>query len=151
MGKIEWSSVALFAILFMLAGWILPDAYYRYVDDTEYWRVIGPVMIDKEYYAPCEEVEIQFIRESLIPLEGDLYITLYRVQNGNRFQVASRKVSGIVLEPGTSIVNTKYKLPCDLKPGRYMLERVMAYKVQGSQRFYTYNTPTFEVGGYSGR
>ncbi len=142
----DWTSVALFAILFVLAGSLIPETYYKYIDDTDYWRISGAVQIDRTEYVACDSMRLSFVRESDLTLVATVYSTLYRLrEDGNRVQMYSDRREHVLLEPGVIVVEIDFRLPCYLPDGQYYLEHTLLYEVSGAQRAYRFRTPVFQV------
>lgn len=140
-----------FAFHFMLIGWLVPELYFKYFDNTNYYTVVQPVPVDKKWYKPCDDVQVTATRTSLVNVNLDVNIELILRKDGDTiFKVPNGKVhrtATVQQGKGVTILVT-YPLPCDLPPGLYYWQIIATYKVHGYDRTYLAVTDTFNVNEF---
>lgn len=137
-----------FSIVFMVIGQVVPDTYYRYFDNKQYYTVVQPMPVDKKWYKPCESVQITGTVTSLVNTNLDMNIELILRKSNNTVL----KIPDLVLKKTTiakaearQTVLIAYPLPCDLEDGLYYWQMLVTYKIYGYDRHYFAVTDTFNV------
>src|SRR3990172_10155025 len=136
-----------FAFMFSVIGWAIPNIYYQYVDGTVYYTVEQPISVDKTVYKPCKETILITKRNALIDTIAVFSTDLTLVgEDGSEFKVPDGHLNTEAsVRKGEVVVKVAYKLPCELADGRYFWQSTMNYSVRGVQKIYTYITEVFEV------
>lgn len=138
---------AVFAFHFIVIGWLVPDFYFKYFDNTSYYSIVQPIPVDKKYYKPCENVLLTATRTSLIntTLTANIELIL-RKDNETIFHVPDAKFQrNATIKEGKITVLVKYPLPCKLPEGLYYWQVIATYRVHGYERQYIAISDTFNV------
>lgn len=140
-------SALLFAIIFGLLGWAIPETYFRYFDKTEYYTVEQPVSVDQTIYQPCDDTVITLVRTALVDTIGEFEVDLRLIDvDGVQFNVNQAHITRVAsIAGGKSVVRASYPLPCNLPDGVYFWQATIRYHVNGIEKQYVYVTQTFQV------
>lgn len=143
--------VVIGAILFSLVGVVLPDTYFRYLDQTEYIKYVHSISFDKKVYHACEQqtakADIQILVNANVEIKGRLYLVLDK--GNNQFQIVKdySYKSFLKEEPNVQSLFTTVTLPCDLKHGVYFYRGVLSYTIRGIEKTTGFSSDTFTIDG----
>lgn len=140
-------SALLFAVIFGLLGWAIPETYFRYFDKTQYYVVEQPVSVDKTIYQPCEDTVVTLVRTALVDTIGEFEVDLRLIDvDGVQFNVNQAHISRVAsIAGGKTVVRASYPLPCDIPEGVYFWQATIRYHVNDIEKQYVYVTQTFQV------
>lgn len=147
--RVGWAVA--FALVFIIIGLFLPDLYYKYLDQTQYYSVQQPIPVAQKWYKPCDDVVMTAIRDSRFDVSGTVQTDLVLKQGNNEiFKVPNVKFNrGISVKKGNSVtVSFSYRLPCDLADGVYYWQLSFSYKVRGFDKEYVAISDLFNVNQY---
>lgn len=137
----------IFAFVFSVVGYLVPDAYYRYLDDTKYLTVRQPASLDQKTYEPCSPTGIVTRIESQVDLQVTSLTQLVLVRADNDFErvgdVLTDDIPIRALED--HIMRTNVELPCNIEDGIYFWQGNMNYKIRGYNKNVSFITETFTV------
>jgi hypothetical protein len=148
-------NMLLFSAVFMLISLLLPSVYYKYIDTTVYWRVLGDAKTDKREYYKGETPSISFVRESTISHSDSTLTSQLICQNKDYLSVYDEyKKQGVLISRGISQVTADVpiqKLAYDriekqigFKAECYF-ERMIGFKLNDVYKQYKYKTNRFII------
>jgi hypothetical protein len=132
----------LFAFAFAGIGYIVPEIYYKYFDNTQYYTITNPVTVEGALFKPCDKVTVEIHRKALIATTAISVRELVLVKDN--IEVA-RFRSDISINLNEEIVHTQWQLPCDLDPGIYMFRGIVNYQYRGVEKYTEFRSTEFEV------
>lgn len=142
----------IFASVFIALGGALPDLYFRYLDNTEYYTVSQPIPVNQKWFKPCDDTILTATRTSLVDTQANFAVDLVlKDVKGNRVLKIPNAhfTTDASVQKGEDVtISVVYKLPCDLADGLYFWQATMKYHVRGYEKFYTYISDTFNVNQY---
>lgn len=132
-----------FSLLFMIIGWFVHFAYFNFLDNTVYFKY-NSVATNKEEYELCEQISLEFDRNSLINTDGHLIVQLYE-KDDHRI-VHQREAFDISIFQGERQYSDKtFYLPCNLCPSTYYYEGLLTFDVKGVKKVVTFTTNDFTI------
>lgn len=137
----------IFAALFSIVGWAIPEVWYKYIDETEYLVISQPISVDKKLYEPCEETTLTTKLTAKVDLNvSSLTQLVLTNENGDSVRVG-RVISAEapIKAREEHIISGSLPLPCDLKEGAYFWQGNATYSVRGFDRTLSFITETFTV------
>lgn len=139
--------VILFGLVAAIAGYFIPHTYYQFFDNTQYYIVHNPVMIEEDVTEACGKVDAYINRTSLIDAQGDSVINLSLIREdkdgvSDRVTSLTRRIS---ITKGSGVVITHWNIPCDVAPGDYYFDGVVQYDVRGITKYTPFVSEIFEV------
>jgi len=141
--------VLLFATLFVVLGYIIPQIYFKYFDRTLYYSVQQPASVDREVYKPCDKLVVTIVRTSLINVSAHATVQIYLVNVEGKIIKHNPLFDGSVLIEITNkaVVYLSYIVPCDLIDGKYYLKAIVDYTVPSTniRKNYIWVTDSFTV------
>jgi hypothetical protein len=138
--------MVLFATLFTLIGWAVPDIYVKYLDKTEYYKIEVPIRVEKQLYQACDYVDVYIKRNSLINTNAKVILELTLIRNsGQELDEVYRETRDIVIQTGETTQIAHWPLPCFIKPGTYYFGGNANYKVNGIDKYTPFKTEAFQV------
>jgi hypothetical protein len=146
----KWTLFFLITILFVLIPTLGIDAYYKYVDTTEYYQIQTPVVIKENVIEPCSIITLEFNVNSLIRTEGisnralmvvDTFSDIgTRVPGGTtRVEIPITKTNGWVTKP------VQIEVPCGLATGNYYFNAVVSFEVRGIKKSIDWTSIIFPI------
>lgn len=135
-----------FAGLFSVIGWAIPEIYYQYIDDTEYYVVKQPVPVNKDRYQPCEDISFIIDRVARKDITGSVKFELARIIDSDSVEKRELAIDNpATLTAGEQIVVITHQLPCDIELGDYYVIGLVEYDVRGHSRTYFWTSESFQV------
>lgn len=137
------------SIIFLLVGNYGPQAYYRYIDKTQYIRYVDEITFDKKVYHPCDpqtaKTDLMISINSNIGVKSRLYLTLDK--GDNEFLVIKEYSFDTFLkaQPGEQSIFSTIQLPCDLAKGDYFYRGVLTYSIYGVEKTAGFDSEVFSV------
>lgn len=138
--------MGLFALIFMFIGVGVPDIYFKYIDKTEYIKVVQPVHVEQEIYKRGEDISVTIIRTSLINTQGHIVIQLHLVRDNNtesKYILANSEIA--IVKSDNEIFYQTYTLPIDIPVGNYHLEAVVNYPYRNLIKTYAWKSESFSI------
>lgn len=143
-------NIAVFAMLFMLLGAVLPEVFYRYFDTREYYKINSIVVDTNKTYKPCEVMELLITRTAYEDLTGEFtfVLTLEDIDNKN---VYSKRVPSTV-EKGERTIKSEQLIPCDngvgknIDEGEYRWKLGFEYEFRGIKKTALNRSNLFTIG-----
>lgn len=132
-----------FAFMFTVMGVAIPRIYLRYLDQTQYYKIINPITTDQQIYHPGDVVKVSITRESLIDINGESVIELVLVDKNN-VEVAREKRE-LSISKGTQTVCTFWTLPATLHSGEYFFQGNVHYVLQGIDKYTPFYSTRFFI------
>lgn len=145
--KTSMGTILLSAILFTMAGYIIPHIYFEFFDKTDYYKIKNPVEVDLRDYEPCQSVKVYMIRESLLTGQGRSIINLNLIKKDDRGgnERVDTQINTISFTEASGLVILNWKIACDATPGEYFFEGTMAYKIREFEKYSAFKTINFTV------
>lgn len=153
----EWAErtyhMIIFAVVFLMAGLIIPHIYYEYLDRRQYITVEQPVTYNKKAFKPCETAVAVIKYTAVQDLALKSRVRVYKVEpEGNRIILEVPPTGQTPTETfvkktpitGDKIV-TRSQVPCDYEPGTYFYEAFLTYEVRGALHHYSYISTQVEI------
>ncbi len=139
--------IILSSILFMCAGYFIPNIYYQYLDNTQYYSVKSPIEVEQLPYEPCGAAKIYMVRNSQLDGQGKAIINLNLIkedgsQGLERIEETTREIS---FSKGSGLIILSWDISCKAKPGKYFFEGTVAYDIRGFERCTPFTTVSFDV------
>lgn len=134
-------------IFFVVAGYLIPQTYYSFLDNTNYYQ-INNVTIDREVYAPGDEVVVTINRTSLVNANATSVRELVLLQIENESQIFDevyKTTTQTSLTKGSEIIKVHFQLPETLKEGEYFWRGTIAFDVREREKTASFTTPTFDI------
>lgn len=140
----------LFAVIFIILGYLIPRIYYEFYDTTQYITVRQPVGADKKLYTCNETIIFVVERNSLIDttVQGDYELLLVKLNEGSKdpqYIVVNSYKNEFVVNKGSKTLIQEYPLKCDLPKGTYLLRGIYRYKFHQVDHFYPVSTDVFTL------
>lgn len=135
-----------FCALFVFIGYYAPRVYLEHFDTYEYYQVEQPVLTDKHIYKPCEKIVATIVRTSRFNMEGHSVVQLYLV-NGNSLSKSYPLFNDdiIIDQSDQQAFNVTYTLPCDISNGKYYIQALIKYQINGIDKSYIWRTVVFSI------
>lgn len=136
----EWSSrltnAILGAILFIVVGYYVPNIYYKYFDNREYFK-INSVQTTEAAYAQCAISTVVVQRTSQIDANATRYVDIaLQSENGESTIPVPELTRNILIERNDNkIIIDGLTIPCSLKNGEYRWVIKIHYMVHDNPRF----------------
>lgn len=140
----SFNSMAIGALVFIAAGYAIPNVYFSFVDSTNYYTIKNPVEVELRDYQACESAKVYMIRESLLTSQGRSIINLNLVKTSGHERVDTQ-IKDISFTEGSGLIILNWNIACNTLPGEYFFEGTMAYKVRGFQKYSNFKTINFQV------
>lgn len=137
--------VVFFALAFVVIGKLLPDIYYHYLDQTQYYSIDIPVRVDKTVYHPCDTLIMDVSRNSLVDTDATSYLELVLVRDSGANIEVSKFTRQIVLSKGQQEIGVPLPIDCNLTPGTYFYQGIVGFTVNGVDKHTPFNTDSFQV------
>lgn len=134
-------------IFFVVAGYLIPQTYYSYLDNTNYYQ-INNVSIDKEFYAPGDDVIVTISRTSLVNANATAVreLVLLQIEGEDQiFDEVYRVIDQSSIDVGTQIIKVHFQLPQNLREGEYFWRGTIAFDVREREKTVSFTTPTFDI------
>ncbi len=139
----------LMAAAFSIIGWLVPDIYYRHIDQREYLSIDSPISVDKTYYKPGDFVGVSTGIEAHIDLQAVVLteLVLVKTDSGDYARVDGSQIiqQAPFRKSDHHIVTSYLKLPDSIADGIYYWKGNACYQVRGYQRCESYISQTFNV------
>lgn len=147
----EWAErayhVVLFAVVFVLIGYLVPRIYYQFIDNRQYLTVVQPITYDKKEYKPCEVATAIIKYRATIDTPAEVRTKVYKVEDsGFKVISESRSETAIAKTPddGAKIL-TETRVPCTYGDGIYFYEAVVTYEIKGVKKSYSFISTQVEI------
>ncbi len=135
-----------FTTLFIIFGFYAPKVWLTYFDKTDYYSVEQPVPVDKEVYKPCENIIATIVRTSFIVDSAHSTVQVYLINGSTLNKYSPLFDDNIIIEKSNArIFHLTYKLPCDLKNGKYFIQALITYHINGIPKTYIWATNAFTI------
>lgn len=137
----------LFAALFSIIGWAVPELYFKYLDNTEYLVITQPMSVDKKIYAPCENTIVTTQLTAKADLEVDSLTELVLVREDGAEVRTGQTIEATIpirrLESHT--VSGILPLSCELEAGVYFWAGTASYRIKDIPHTQSFISDTFTV------
>lgn len=135
-------TIAVFAIAFVLIGFLLPQIITLYAPDGHYIEIHNVTAQNTTTEAGAASIKVT--KTVNRPTDGTILLELIKVSNGSSSQVAVY-FGPHYFEEGTETIYYVRELPDDLKPGRYYWILHFQLDYNSAQRTVTQTSNTFVV------
>jgi hypothetical protein len=134
--------IAIFAAVFAVLGYFIPQAYYQYFDKTQYFSIENPMMVEGNNFYACDTITVEVHRKAAYAMQAVSVseLVLYK----DNVEVARYK-KDLSINLDSDIVHTTWDLPCNLMPGNYFFRGVVNYKFRGLDKTTEFFTTVFDV------
>lgn len=134
---------------FIILGELLPRTYFRYLDNTDYYK-IDKISIEDQNYKACETINISISRSIPRNIQTTYVDELVLVETNNQDAIETEiftYAGETFWKRGEKTVVLPYKLPCDLQTGNYYIESSSSFIIEGVEKEEGFQTPVFRVIG----
>jgi len=144
MKKETFTTILLFAALFMVIGTIAPMLFYSYAPQSHF---INEHSFHAENASPGDEHRMQFDRTIHQRSSGTVFVELYLVDDSGRKVEVLSKNEDRYFQQGRRVVYDDVQLPNDIEEGRYRYERVYRMRLYNGrvERIFTFESEPFYV------
>lgn len=140
-------SAILFAFIFSVVGYVIPDVYYRYVDKTAYLEIEQPISVSKKEYHPCEGTELTTKLVAYVDVNVQSLTQLVLTNDeGDSYRVGDIITAETpIMARDQHIVSGVLPLPCELSEGSYYWQGNATFSVRGIEKTISFISETFTV------
>jgi len=148
--KLQLRYILFFGFLFLFAGWLIPEIYFKYFDTTQYYRITIPIQLDKKIYSACDSQMGTTVRVSYIDTIIEYSRVLVNITSPSEpFKILSTVKQATLPVKRTPLqgetIYSAYQIPCDTEDGIYFWEGVALYTYRNNEKTFYVNTETFTI------
>lgn len=134
--------------IFSISGYYAPQLYLRYVDDTQYVKIVPPLSFDRKVYSAGETQTAKMTMAIMIDTDITLKSRLMMILMDNQYRpIKQTETQGFVVaqkDPQTFILSVP--LPCNLDEGNYLYRGEIVYEVGDNvEKTSSFDTEIFTI------
>jgi len=140
----------IFAILFIVGGYYIPQFYYQHIDSRKYVKIYHPITqvenrmyVNPDNYKPCENAKVFFVRDSEIDTTGIVEIGVFKIDEFEKDVYHNKWTVSV----DKSRRNLSYNIPikCNMEDGNYFIRGSLEYTYKGVEKTISFTTDNFKV------